>query len=209
MAMIETDRRNSRPATSRPAITASDGARGPLAGQLPTVVWMTGRSGAGKSTISEIVAQRLRARGCGVATVDGDHLRSGLCRDLGFSAEDRAENVRRAGYLANLMSKAGLIVIVSLISPFRSGRAAVRELFEPGDFIEVYVDASLEVAEWRDPKGLYRRARRGEIKQFTGIDSPYEPPQSAELHIDTLAGDPEQCAEQVISALKDAGRITN
>lgn len=210
MSTIDTGRRGTRGARSRTATTRKRvPGRTPIVNQMPTVIWLTGRSGAGKSTISAVLERRLRAEGYCVGTLDGDDLRAGLCTDLGFSAEDREENVRRAAQVAALMARAGLIVIVSLISPFSAGRAAARSLFESGDFFEVYVDASPEVAEWRDPKGLYRRARRGEIRQFTGIDSPYEPPVSPELRIDTLASEPEQCAEIVIGALVGAGRLLN
>ncbi len=128
--------------------------------------------------------------------VDGDDLRGGLCSDLGFSATDRNENVRRAAEVAHLMSRTGMIVIVSLISPFRSGRAEARSLFEPGEFFESHVDAPLEVAELRDPKGLYRRARIGKIAQFTGIDSPYEVPQSPDIRLDTVSHTPNECAQR-------------
>jgi bifunctional enzyme CysN/CysC len=183
-------------------------AGGNLAGQQrPAVIWLTGRSGAGKSTIAGILESRLRELGASVGTVDGDDLRGGLCSDLGFSERERAENVRRAAEVAHIMVRSGLLVIVSLISPFRDARATARALFGPGEFFEVYVDTPAAVAEWRDPKGLYRRARNGEIPQFTGIDSPYEAPDAPELRLDTVSTSAEECAELVIGALIDAGAL--
>jgi bifunctional enzyme CysN/CysC len=179
----------------------------PVQRQTSAVVWLTGRSGAGKTTIAYELQRELEQRGLMVGSLDGDDLRGGLCRDLGFSECDRAENVRRAAEAAHLMSTAGLIVIVSLISPFRAGRAQARARFAPGEFFEVFVDTPLEVAELRDPKGLYRRARRGEIRQFTGLDSPYEAPESPEITLDTVAFTPAQCALTVIDALTGAGRL--
>jgi adenylyl-sulfate kinase len=156
------------------------------AAELPgRVFWLTGLSGAGKSTIAQATHQRLRAIGRPSTVVDGDELRRGLTRDLGFSAADRAESVRRAAEVARLMSDAGLVVIVALISPFRTDRDKARALFAPGRFIEVHVDTSLAVAEARDPKGLYRRARLGQLPDFTGIDSPYEAPLAPEIRIRT------------------------
>lgn len=177
--------------------------------QLPTVIWLTGVSGAGKSTIGAELRSELCRLGCTVARIDGDELRDGLCSDLGFSIEEREENVRRAGEVARLMVRNGLIAVVSLISPSAKGRAQVRGLFEPGEFFEVHVDTPLEVAEIRDPKGLYRRARAGRIGQFTGIDSPYEPPRSPEVRLDTVANSPSECALLVLDALVRAGRLPN
>lgn len=176
-------------------------------GQEPAVVWLTGLSGAGKSTIARHVETELRARGRSVATIDGDALRAGLCSDLGFSAADRDENVRRAAEVAQLMARAGLIVIVSLISPFRESRAQARSLFESGEFFEAFVDTPLNVAEARDPKRLYSNARSGNIDQFTGLDSPYERPEAPEIALDTVANTPGECAELVLTALIRAGRI--
>lgn len=179
----------------------------PVAAPLPAVVWLTGPSGAGKTTIAHALRTELGRRGLMVGALDGDDLRNGLCSDLGFSAHDRAENVRRAAEAAHLMTEAGLIVIVSLISPFRAGRADARARFARGEFFEVHVDTPLEVAERRDPKGLYRKARRGQIRQFTGIDSPYEPPDSPELRLDTVTFTAAQCATAVLELLVAAGRL--
>jgi adenylyl-sulfate kinase len=150
------------------------------------VLWFTGLSGAGKTTISTLVLGHLRTAGVPAALLDGDALRGGLNSDLGFSDADRSENVRRVGEVARLMADAGLVVLVALISPFRADRDRARALFEPGRFFEIHVDAPLAVAEARDPKGLYRRARQGQVGQFTGIASGYEPPLHAEWTIDTV-----------------------
>ncbi len=153
----------------------------------PPVFWLTGLSGAGKSTLAEALKQALQAQGRHVALLDGDALRTGLCADLGFSPEDRAENIRRSAEVARLMADVGLTVIVALISPYRAERDAARARFAPGQFLEVFVDTPLELAEARDPKGLYARARRGELRQFTGIDAPYEAPLAPELRITTAS----------------------
>jgi bifunctional enzyme CysN/CysC len=156
-----------------------------MLGQRPTVVWLTGISASGKSTIANMVEQELHDRGHLTYLLDGDRVRCGLNSDLGFSESDRLENVRRVAEVAHLMVESGLIVLVAFISPFRNQRESARLLFEPGEFIEVFVDAPIEVAERRDPKGLYEKARRGEIPNFTGIDSPYEPPEDPHIRIDT------------------------
>ncbi|HEX5756452.1 MAG TPA: adenylyl-sulfate kinase, partial [Arenimonas sp.] len=167
--------------------------------QKPTVLWFTGLSGSGKSTIANLVERRLLASGHHTYLLDGDNVRHGLNKDLGFTDEDRVENIRRVAEVAKLMVDAGLIVLVSFISPFRSERRMARELFAPGEFVEVFVDTPLAVAEQRDIKGLYAKARAGQIKNFTGIDSPYEAPETAELTVDTTALSAEAAAEQVVA----------
>jgi adenylyl-sulfate kinase len=177
-------------------------ARAHLKHQQPCCIWLTGLSGAGKSTIANALEERLHAAGRHTMLVDGDELRGGLNRDLGFGAADRAESVRRAAEVARLMVEAGLIVVVGLISPFRADRAAARARFAPGAFVEVFVDAPLAVCEDRDPKGLYRRARRGELAAFTGIDSPYEVPEAPELRLATAEHDVEACVAAVLRWLR-------
>jgi bifunctional enzyme CysN/CysC len=173
--------------------------------QTPCVLWLTGLSGAGKSTIANLVETELHRRGHHTYLLDGDNVRHGLNRDLGFTEADRVENIRRVAEVAKLMVDAGLIVIVSFISPFRSERQMARALFAEGEFMEVFVDTPLEVAESRDPKGLYKKARRGELENFTGIDSPYEPPENPEIRVQTTALRAEQGAELVIGLLHDRG----
>ncbi|RZJ13015.1 MAG: adenylyl-sulfate kinase [Rubrivivax sp.] len=175
---------------------------------MGAVVWLTGLSGAGKSTLAGRLEQRLLARGQRTYLLDGDVLRTGLNRDLGFSAADRAENVRRVGEVAWLMADAGLIVIVALISPFRRDRQAVRDRFAPGRFLEVHVDVPLAVAESRDPKGLYRKARAGLLPDFTGIDSPYEPPEAPELRLPTAELSIEAATDGVFERLLAAGVLS-
>ncbi|WP_417768483.1 sulfate adenylyltransferase subunit CysN [Stappia sp.] len=176
-------------------------ARAALTGQTPRVLWFTGLSGAGKSTIANMVEQRLHAEGRLTFLLDGDNVRHGLNKDLGFAEADRVENIRRVGEVAKLFTEAGLITLVSFISPFRSDRQMARDLFAPGEFVEIHVHAPLEIAETRDPKGLYRKARAGEIRNFTGIDSPYEAPEQAELVLDTVARSAEELADEVIRYL--------
>ena len=171
------------------------------------MLWFTGLSGAGKSTIANLVETELHRRGCHTYMLDGDNVRHGLNKDLGFTQADRVENVRRVAEVARLMTDAGLIVLVSFISPFRSERRMARELFAEGEFFEVFVDTPLDVAEGRDPKGLYAKARRGELANFTGIDSPYEPPEHAELQLDTTALSAEECAAQVVRELESRGQL--
>lgn len=173
--------------------------RAKLKGQSPCVIWFTGLSGAGKSTLANLTESKLVAAGRHTYVLDGDNLRHGLTADLGFSDADRAENVRRIAEVAKLMVDAGLIVLCALISPLQSDRAIARGLFRKGEFIEVFVDAPLAEVERRDPKGLYKRARRGEISNFTGIDSPYDAPKNAEIHIETSLTSAE---EGVASVLK-------
>ena len=187
------------------SIDVDKASRAGLTRQKPCLIWLTGLSGAGKSTIANLVESHLHARGHHTYLLDGDNVRHGLNKDLGFTDADRVENIRRVGEVAKLMLDAGLIVIASFISPFRSERRTVRALVEEGEFLEVYVDAPLRVAEARDPKGLYRKARAGELKNFTGVDSPYEPPESPELRVDTDALSPVEAAEQVLAALERAG----
>jgi adenylylsulfate kinase len=171
-------------------------------GHRGVVVWFTGLSGAGKSTISAAVEQELTKRGLHTYSLDGDNIRFGLCQDLGFSANDRAENIRRIGEVAALMLDAGLIVLSAFISPAREHRDTVRKRLPEGCFIEVYVSTSLEACEARDVKGLYAKARAGEIKGFTGIDDPYEAPESAELTLDTAGKSVDACVQEVIRLLE-------
>jgi bifunctional enzyme CysN/CysC len=187
------------------ALDVTKEARVAIKGHRPGVVWFTGISGAGKSTVANALERRLHALGCHTATLDGDNVRHGLNRDLGFTDADRVENIRRVGEVAKLMADAGLLVLVSFISPFRAERDAARALVEPGEFIEVFVDTPLDVAEGRDRKGLYRKARAGSLPHFTGIDSPYEPPPSPEVRIDTVTSSVEESVEQIVSQLRAQG----
>ena len=189
----------------RHATDIDKAARAALKGQKPCVVWFTGLSGSGKSTIANLVETRLHAMGRHTYLLDGDNVRHGLNRDLGFTAEDRVENIRRIAEVAKLMVDAGLIVLTAFISPYRAERDMARALFAEGEFLEVFVDTPLAVAEARDPKGLYAKARRGELKNFTGIDAPYEAPQSAELSMDTGAMTAAQAAEAVLALLINRG----
>jgi len=182
-------------------------ARSLLLRQQPTVLWLTGLSGAGKSTIANQLEVELHRRGNLTYVLDGDNVRHGLNADLGFTDADRAENIRRVAQVARLMADAGLIVLVAFISPFRAERTMARSLFEPDEFFEVFVDVPLAVAEARDPKGLYAKARRGQLVNFTGIDSPYEPPERPELRIDTTALSPAEAARRVLALLEDRGRL--
>jgi bifunctional enzyme CysN/CysC len=171
-------------------------------GQRPCVVWFTGLSGAGKTTIANALESRLLELGHHTYLLDGDNVRHGLNGDLGFGDADRVENIRRIGEVAKLFVDAGLIVLTAFISPFRSDRRLVRELLGEGEFVEVFVDTPLEVAETRDPKGLYARARRGEIAHFTGIDSPYERPEAPEVHVDTTTTSVDGAVERVLAHLE-------
>jgi bifunctional enzyme CysN/CysC len=177
-------------------------ARARQKGQRACVLWLTGLSGAGKSTIANRIEARLTAQGRHTYLLDGDNVRNGLSKDLGFTAQDRVENIRRVAEVARLMVDAGLIVLVSFISPFRSERRMARDLFAPGEFFEVFIDTPLEEAERRDVKGLYGKARRGELKNFTGIDSPYEIPEKPEIRIDTTTMDAQSAAESIIARLE-------
>jgi bifunctional enzyme CysN/CysC len=182
-------------------------ARAELKTQKPFVLWFTGLSGAGKSTIANLIEKRLHATGRHTTMLDGDNVRHGLNKDLGFTDADRVENLRRAAEVAKLMVDAGLIVMVSFISPFESERRMARDLFEPGEFIEVFVDATLAAAEARDPKQLYVKARRGELTNFTGVDSPYERPIDPEIAVDTSAMTADAAAEAIIARLNVLGLI--
>lgn len=181
--------------------------RAQLKNQHPCLLWFTGLSGAGKSTIANIVEQKLNATGKHTYLLDGDNVRHGLNRDLGFSSEERIENIRRVGEVGKLFVDAGLITLASFISPFRSDRMIVRELFEPNEFLEVFVSAPLSLCEERDPKGLYKKARQGQIPNFTGVDSPYEPPEQPEVILDTADGTPEECADALIRYIIEHGYI--
>jgi bifunctional enzyme CysN/CysC len=189
------------------ALDVNKVARARLSRQKPCILWFTGLSGAGKSTIANLVEKQLHADGRQTYLLDGDNVRHGLNKDLGFTDQDRVENIRRVAEVARLMVDAGLIVLVSFISPFRSERRMARALVAAGEFIEVFVDTPLRLAEARDAKGLYKKARRGELKNFTGIDSPYEAPEDAEIRLDTTALTPEAAAARVILHLRDAGMI--
>ncbi|WP_427976112.1 sulfate adenylyltransferase subunit CysN [Acidocella sp.] len=172
-----------------------------LKNQKPAVLWFTGLSGAGKSTIANLVEKKLVRMNRHTFLLDGDNVRHGLNKDLGFTEADRIENIRRVGEVAKLMTDAGLIVITAFISPFRSEREMVRKMMAPGEFVEIFIDTALEEAERRDVKGLYKKARSGELKNFTGIDSPYEPPHDAEIHVDTSKMTPEQAADLIVERL--------
>jgi adenylylsulfate kinase len=179
-----------------------------LLGQRGVTLWLTGLSASGKSTIGTIVEKKLLERRKHAYRLDGDNVRHGLNKNLSFSAEDRAENIRRVGEVAKLFVDAGVIVIASFISPYRRDRDAVRTLMSAGEFVEVYIKVSLEGAERRDPKGLYKKARAGEIKGFTGIDDPYETPERAEIVIDTESVTPESAAEQIVKYLETGGFLS-
>lgn len=183
------------------ATDVSKASRAAQKGQKGRVVWLTGLSGAGKSTIANLVEKRMQADGRHTYLLDGDNVRHGLNKDLGFTEEDRVENIRRVAEVSRLMVDAGLIVLVSFISPFRAERRMARDLMEGGEFVEVYVATPLAVAEERDVKGLYAKARAGELKNFTGIDSPYEEPENAEITVDTTTLSPEQAAEEIVAWL--------
>jgi bifunctional enzyme CysN/CysC len=187
------------------ALDVSKKSRAEAKHQKAAVLWFTGLSGAGKSTIANLVEKQLLSLGKHTYLLDGDNVRHGLNRDLGFTDEDRVENIRRVGEVSKLMADAGLIVLVSFISPFRAERRMARRLFESGEFFEVHVDTPLAVAEQRDVKGLYKKARRGELKNFTGIDSPYEPPENPEIYIDTTHAPADESATVIVEALRKAG----
>ena len=189
-------------------VSADDRAQG--MGQYGVTLWFTGLSGSGKSTVAVELEKRLVAMGRASYRLDGDNIRHGLCADLGFSAEDRAENIRRVGEVARLFADAGVICLCSFVSPYRADRARVRAMHEAANvpFMEVFVDTPIEVCEQRDPKGLYKKARAGEITGFTGIDDPYEAPEAPELTLDTTDMSPEEIAEECIAALRDCSVIS-
>jgi bifunctional enzyme CysN/CysC len=187
------------------AVDVDKTARAALSWHRPAIVWFTGISGAGKSTIANLVEKRLHADGIRTYLIDGDNVRHGLSKDLGFTAADRIENIRRVGEVATMMVEAGVVVLVSLISPFAEERAAVRAKVEPGEFVEVYVDTPLDVAAARDVKGLYRKAADGDLPNLSGVDSAYEPPQAPEVHVRTAEVDVEMGAHLVIEHLYRSG----
>ena len=183
------------------ALEISREAHAAIKNQKPAVLWFTGLSGSGKSTIANLVEKKLHSLGKHSFLLDGDNVRHGLNKDLGFTEADRIENIRRVGEVAKLMTEAGLIVITAFISPFRADRELVRSLLPEGDFIEVFIDTPLEVAEARDVKGLYKKARSGQLKNFTGIDSPYEAPLDPAVRIDTTRMDADDAAELIVNSL--------
>lgn len=176
--------------------------RAALMGQTPLIIWLTGLSGSGKSTIAGLLEEALFQEGRKTYLLDGDNIRFGLNKDLGFSEGDRKENMRRIAEVAKLMMDAGLIVITAFISPFREERDLVRKLVGPGEFIEVFINTPLEECEKRDPKGLYKKVRAGELQHFTGIDSPYEAPVNPELNVQTIHQTPEESAKQILEYLQ-------
>lgn len=174
-------------------------------GHRGVILWFTGLSGAGKSTLAHAVEEQLHQMGCHTFVLDGDNVRHGLCGDLGFSTADRIENIRRVGEIAKLFMEAGVIVLTAFISPYRSDRKRVRGMVEHGDFIEIHCDSPLEVCESRDVKGMYKKARAGQIAEFTGISSPYEAPENPELRVDTGNVKLEQCVTRVMEEIRGRG----
>ena len=190
------------------AMSVEPAMRAALKGQRPAVLWFTGLSGAGKSTVANLVEIKLHARGAHTTMLDGDNLRHGLTRDLGFTDADRVENIRRVAEVAKLFVQAGVIPLVSFISPFRADRQMARDLLPEGQFLEIFVDTPLDVCRARDPKGLYRKAEQGRIKNFTGIDSPYERPTAPDIHLHGDGSVPEAQSEVVIERLINLGVVT-
>ena len=182
-------------------------ARGSLKKQKPIAIWFTGLSGSGKSTLAGLLEQKLHSEGKHTYLLDGDNVRHGLCGDLGFSDKDRVENIRRISELTKLFVDAGEIVLTAFISPFKADRDFCRNLLQDNEFVEVFVDVPLDVCEQRDPKGLYKKARAGDIKHFTGIDSPYEEPANPEIHLKVGSETPEQLTEILFSQLQDKGYL--
>ena len=187
------------------AVTRDD--RNKLNGHRGCTVWLTGLSGSGKSTIAVDLEKRLLERGVRTYILDGDNIRHGLNKNLGFSPEDRTENIRRIGEVAKLFTEAGLVTLTAFISPYRADRDQVRAVMQEGDFVEVFVDCPVEVCEERDVKGLYKKARAGEIKEFTGISAPYEAPEKAELTLNTAGQSVEESAKQIMAHLEGAGIV--
>jgi adenylylsulfate kinase len=177
-------------------------------GHKSAVIWFTGLSGSGKSTLAHAVEDQLHARGCRTFVLDGDNVRHGLCGDLGFTIQDRTENIRRVGEVAKLFTEAGVIVLTAFISPLRSDRDRVRNILPHGDFLEVYCAASLDDCEKRDVKGLYKKARAGQIPEFTGITSPYEEPAAAELVVETGTVSLQECSLRVLNLLESRGILS-
>jgi len=173
-----------------------------LHGHKSLILWLTGLSGSGKSTIANSLEQKLHEQGVSTYLLDGDHLRHGLNNDLGFSPEDRRENIRRVGETAKLFVDSGIVVIATFVSPYRNDRQLVRALVQPDEFLEIFIKCSLETCEHRDPKGLYKKARRDEIREFTGISSPYEEPENPELLVESERFSPTECSEQIMTYLK-------
>lgn len=181
--------------------------RGQSLGQKPRVLWLTGLSGSGKSTLANLLEKKLHEKGKHTYLLDGDNVRHGLCGDLGFSDKDRVENIRRISEVAKLFVDSGMVVLTAFISPFQADRDFCRNLLADDEFIEVFVDTPLEVCEQRDPKGLYKKARSGEIKHFTGIDSTYEAPQSPEVHLAYQDEPAEQTAERLYNLMEEKGLL--
>ncbi len=178
-------------------------------GHRGAIIWFTGLSGSGKSTLAHAIEETLHQHGCRTFVLDGDNVRHGLCGDLGFSDKDREENIRRVGEMAKLFMEAGVIVLTAFISPYRADRQRVRSLVAHGDFMEIYCDTSIEICEARDVKGLYKKARAGKIGEFTGISSPYETPEKAELDVNTGTAELSSCVQQVINEMTHRGIIKN
>lgn len=182
-------------------MAVNQAARAGLKKQTPRCIWFTGLSGSGKSTLANLLEKQLHMQGRHTYVLDGDNVRHGLCRDLGFTEADRVENIRRVAQVAAMMVDAGLIVLVAFISPFRAERQMARSLFMPGEFVEVFVDTPLDECERRDSKGLYAKARRGELKNFTGIDSPYQAPLAPDIHLNSAQDSIGSCVEQLLKTL--------